>query len=68
MKCSVFHVVGELIKRWGRVPFLPGQSPPPAVVSWFCYSLILHLACCMGADDIFATLYYFFSQKEVFFM
>lgn len=27
-----FMFVGELIKRWGRVPFLPGQSPPPFMV------------------------------------
>ena len=24
-----FQPLGELIKRWGRVPFLPGPSPPP---------------------------------------
>ena len=29
-------LVGELIKHWGRVPFLPGQSPPPAMVSSVC--------------------------------
>ena len=27
--------VGELIKRWGRVPFLPGQSHPPLKVGTF---------------------------------
>ncbi|KAH3818440.1 hypothetical protein DPMN_120162 [Dreissena polymorpha] len=26
---EVFSPLGELIKRWGRVPFLPGQMPPP---------------------------------------
>ncbi|XP_064643332.1 GRB10-interacting GYF protein 2-like isoform X2 [Lineus longissimus] len=26
-----FQPLGEIIKRWGRVPFLPGSSPPPLV-------------------------------------
>ncbi|XP_025082819.1 GRB10-interacting GYF protein 2-like isoform X1 [Pomacea canaliculata] len=28
-----FQPLGELIKRWGRVPFLPGAAPPPVVHS-----------------------------------
>ena len=30
---ETFQPLGELIKRWGRVPFLPGPSPPPLKVS-----------------------------------
>ncbi|KAK3583774.1 hypothetical protein CHS0354_022810 [Potamilus streckersoni] len=28
-----FSPLGELIKRWGRVPFLPGSTPPPLLNS-----------------------------------
>lgn len=28
-----FQPLGEVIKMWGRVPFAPGPSPPPLLVS-----------------------------------
>ena len=31
----VLCYLGDLIKRWKRVPFLPGPSPPPITVSSF---------------------------------
>lgn len=34
---------GELIKRWGRVPFLPGPAPPPLLV---CVHLSAFTQCC----------------------
>ena len=32
---DIFQPLGELIKRWGRVPFLSGPTPPPLKVSYF---------------------------------
>ena len=29
---DIFQPLGELIKRWGRVPFLSGPTPPPLKV------------------------------------
>lgn len=29
---DIFQPLGELIKRWGRVPFLSGPTPPPMKV------------------------------------
>ena len=44
-------LAGEVIKQWGRVPFIPGPQPPPYKVSrsdiLYCDSfgtLALHLA------------------------
>lgn len=31
-----FQPLGEVIKMWGRVPFAPGPSPPPLLVSTVC--------------------------------
>lgn len=28
-----FQPLGDVIKMWGRVPFAPGPSPPPLLVS-----------------------------------
>lgn len=32
-----FQPLGEVIKMWGRVPFAPGPSPPPLLVSKHTY-------------------------------
>ena len=32
---DLFQPLGELIKRWGRVPFLNGPTPPPLKVKMF---------------------------------
>ena len=34
---DIFQPLGELIKRWGRVPFLSGPTPPPLKV-WFIFT------------------------------
>lgn len=40
---EAFQPLGEVIKQWGRVPFVPGPQPPPFKVqgSVFPFSLCL---------------------------
>ncbi len=47
---DVFHPLGELIKRWGRVPFLPGPTPPPIKVSSFIISYFIPQSALLSFD------------------
>ena len=37
----MFSLTGGLIKQWGRVPFVPGHSPPPMKVTLISYSFLV---------------------------
>ncbi|KAM4813093.1 GRB10-interacting GYF protein 1 isoform 2-T3 [Urocitellus parryii] len=52
-----FQPLGEVIKMWGRVPFAPGPSPPPLLVS-------THFLCRLQGGPVGAESWWYWAGPE----